>query len=82
MSLEAAEREYLKYLQHKVKQNKQAAAAEALAAAAQAAAVAAPPTTPVDVEETVSKKRGRKPKASVSPEDAEARRLFIESIRP
>ncbi len=81
MSLEAAEREYLKYLQNKVKQNKQAAAAEALAAAAQAAAVAAPPNTP-DVEETVSKKRGRKPKASVLPEDAEARRLFIESIRP
>lgn len=80
MSLEAAEREYLKYLQHKVKQNKQAAAAEALAAAAQAAAVAAPPNTP-DVE-TVSKKRGRKPKASVLPEDPEARRLFIESVRP
>jgi len=81
MSLEAAEREYLKYLQHKVKQNKQAAAAEALAVAAQAAAVAAPPNTP-DVEETVSKKRGRKPKASVLPEDPEARRLFIESVRP
>ena len=81
MSLEAAEREYLKYLQNKVKQNKQAAAAEALAAAAQAAAVAAPPNTP-DVEETVSKKRGRKPKASVLPEDPEARRLFIESVRP
>ena len=81
MSLEAVEREYLKYLQHKVKQNKQAAAAEALAAAAQAAAVAAPPNTP-DVEETVSKKRGRKPKASVLPEDPEARRLFIESVRP
>ena len=81
MSLETAEREYLKYLQRKVKQNKQAAAAEALAAAAQAAAVAAPPNTP-DVEETVSKKRGRKPKASVLPEDPEARRLFIESIRP
>jgi len=81
MSLEAAEREYLKYLQHKVKQNKQAAAAEALAAAAQAAAVAAPPNTP-NVEETVSKKRGRKPKASVLPEDPEARRLFIESVRP
>ena len=81
MSLEAAEREYLKYLQNKVKQNKQAAAAEALAAAAQAAAVAAPPNTPV-VEETVSKKRGRKPEASVLPEDPEARRLFIESVRP
>ncbi len=81
MSLEAAEREYLKYLQHKVKQNKQAAAAEALAAAAQAAAVAAPPNT-LDVEEPISKKRGRKPKASVLPEDADARRLFIESIRP
>jgi len=64
-----------------VKQNKQAAAAEALAAAAQAAAVAAPPNAP-DVEETVSKKRGRKPKASVLPEDPEARRLIIESIRP
>ena len=82
MSLEAAEREYLKYLQNKVRQNKQAAAAEALAAAAQAAAaVVAPPNTP-DVEETVSKKRGRKPKASVLPEDPEARRLFIESVRP
>ena len=81
MSLEAAEREYLKYLQNKMKQSKQAAAAEALAAAAQAAAVAAPPTTPVG-EEPVSKKRGRKPKASVSQEDADARRLFIESIRP
>ena len=81
MSLETAEREYLKYLQNKVKQNKQAAAAEALAAAAQAATVAAPPNTP-DVEETVSKKRGRKPKASVLPEDPEARRLFIESVRP
>ena len=80
MSLETAEREYLKYLQNKVKQNKQAAAAEALAAAAQAAVVAAP-TTPVD-EEPVSKKRGRKPKASVSPEDAEAWRVQVESIRP
>jgi len=80
MSLETAEREYLKYLQNKVKQNKQAAAAEARAAAAQAVA-AVPPTTPVD-EEPVSKKRGRKPKASVSPEDAEAMRLVVESIRP
>jgi guanyl-specific ribonuclease Sa len=80
MSLEAAEREYLKYLQNKMKQSKQAAAAEALAAAAQAVAVAAPPTTPVG-EEPVSKKRGRKPKATQD-DDAEARRLFIESIRP
>jgi hypothetical protein len=62
-----------------VKQNKQAAAAEALAAAAQAAAVAAPPNAPV-TEETVNKKRGRK--ASVSPEDTEASRLIVESIRP
>ncbi len=79
MSLEAAEREYLKYLQRKVKQNKQAAAAEALAAAAQAAAVAAPPTTPV-AEEPVGEKRGRKPK--VVQDDAEALRLVVESIRP
>ncbi len=62
MSLEAAEREYFKYLQNKMKQSKQAAAAEALAAAAQAAAVAAPPTTPVG-EEPASKKTRPKTKS-------------------
>lgn len=46
-------------------------------------AVAAPPSTPVAEEAAaVSKIRGRKPKASVSPEEADARRLIIESIRP
>ncbi len=58
MSLEAAEREYFKYLQNKVKQSKQAAAAEAVAAAAMVAAAVAPPVT----DEIVSKRRGRKPK--------------------
>ena len=72
MSLEAAEREYFKYLQNKVqalteskrarssnlKASKQAAAAEAVAAAAMVAAAVAPPVT----DEIVSKRRGRKPK--------------------
>ncbi len=69
MSLEAAEREYLKYLQNKVKANKQAAIA------AELAAVAAPPSTPVAQEAEVvvtSKKRGRKSKQQAVPMEVQA----------
>ena len=68
MSLEAAEREYLKYLQNKVKANKQAAIAAELAAVA-------PPSTPVAQEAEVvvtSKKRGRKPQQQAVPMEVQA----------
>ena len=57
MSLEAAEREYLKYLQNKVKQSKNAAAA-AESKQEDVVASAIP-----SVAEPVVKKRGRKPKS-------------------
>ena len=57
MSLEAAEREYLKYLQNKVKQSKNAAAAATESKQEDAVASAIP-----SVAEPVVKKRGRKPK--------------------
>lgn len=68
MSLEQAEREYLKYLQNKVKQSKQAAIA------AELAAVAAPPSAPVAQEEVAvtSKKRGRKSKQQTVPMEVQA----------
>ena len=59
MSLEAAEREYLKYLQNKVKQSKNAAAAAA-AESKQEDVVASAITS---VADPVIKKRGRKPKS-------------------
>ncbi len=63
------------------RQAKQSASSEN--EAVKVVAVAAPPSTPVAEEAAaVFKKRGRKPKASVLPEDPEARRLFIESVRP
>ena len=58
MSLEAAEREYLKYLQNKVKQSKNAAAAATESKQEDAVASAIP-----SVAEPVVKKRGRKPKS-------------------
>ena len=60
MSLEAAEREYLKYLQNKVKQSKNAAAAAAAAESKQEDLVA---SAIPSVAEPVIKKRGRKPKS-------------------
>ena len=57
MSLDAAEREYLKYLQNKVKQSKNAAAA-AESKQEDVVASAIP-----SVAEPVVKKRGRKPKS-------------------
>ena len=60
MSLEAAEREYLKYLQNKVKQSKNAAAAAAAAESKQEDLVA---SAIPSVVEPVIKKRGRKPKS-------------------
>jgi len=81
MSLEQAEREYFKYLQKKVRESKQAAIAAEVAAAtaAAAAATAAPAATPV--AEEVSKKRGRKPKLSVST-DFKAARDIDEGMLP
>ena len=58
MSLEAAEREYLKYLQNKVKQSKNAAAAATESKQEDVVASAIP-----SVAEPVVKKRGRKPKS-------------------
>jgi hypothetical protein len=82
MSLEQAEREYFKYLQNKVKQNKQAAIA------AELAAVAAQPSAPVAQEAqafkeggpvlqnlevvVTSKKRGRKSKQQAPPMEVQA----------
>ena len=60
MSLEAAEREYLKYLQNKVKQSKNAAAAAAAAESKQEDLVA---SAIPSVVEPVIKKMGRKPKS-------------------
>ena len=60
MSLEAAEREYLKYFQNKVKQSKNAAAAAAAAESKQEDLVA---SAIPSVVEPVIKKRGRKPKS-------------------
>ena len=60
MSLEAAEREYLKYLQNKVKQSKNAAAAAAATESKQDDVVA---SAIPSVAEPVVKKRGRKPKS-------------------
>ena len=60
MSLEAAEREYLEYLQNKVKQSKNAAAAAAAAESKQEDSVA---SAIPSVAEPVIKKRGRKPKS-------------------
>lgn len=58
MSLEAAEREYLKYLQNKVKQSKQTAAA------AEVKQEFLSVLSPIAIEETIApKKRGRKPKS-------------------
>ena len=62
MSLEAAEREYLKYLQNKVKQSKNAAAAAAAAAAESKQEDLVASAIP-SVAEPVIKKRGRKPKS-------------------
>jgi hypothetical protein len=59
MSLEAAEREYLKYLQNKVKQSKNAAAAAAAESKQEDLVASAIPS----VVEPVIKKRGRKPKS-------------------
>ena len=59
MSLEAAEREYLKYLQNKVKQSKNAAAAAAAESKQEDVVASAIPS----VAEPVIKKRGRKPKS-------------------
>ena len=59
MSLEAAEREYLKYLQNKVKQSKNAAAAAAAESKQEDSVASAIPS----VAEPVIKKRGRKPKS-------------------
>ena len=61
MSLEAAEREYLKYLQRKVKQSKNAAAAAAAAAESKQEDVVA--SAIPSVVEPVIKKRGSKPKS-------------------
>ena len=63
MSLEAAEREYLKYLQNKVKQSKNAAAAAAAAAAAESKQEDLVASAIPSVVEPVIKKRGRKPKS-------------------
>mgnify|MGYP000252194250 CR=1 FL=1 len=60
MSLEAAEREYLKYLQNKVKQSKQTAAA--VAEVKQEGVAPAFPSI-VATESTAPKRRGRKPKS-------------------
>jgi len=81
MSLEQAEREYFKYLQKKVRESKQAAIAAEVAAATVATAAAAPAATPVAEEVAASKKRGRKPKLSVST-DFEAARHIVEGMRP
>ena len=59
MSLEAAEREYLQYLQNKVKQSKNAAAAAAAESKQEDLVASAIPS----VVEPVIKKRGRKPKS-------------------
>ena len=81
MSLEQAEREYFKHLQKKVRESKQAAIAAEVAVATAAAAAAAPAPTPVAEEAAVSKRRGRKPKQSVST-DSEAARHIVEGMRP
>ena len=78
MSLEQAEREYFKYLQKKVRESKQAAIAAEVAAAT---AAAAPAATPVAEEVAASKKRGRKPKQSVST-DSKAACHIVEGMRP
>ena len=78
MSLEQAEQEYFKYLQKKVRENKQAATAAEVVAAT---AAAAPAATPVAEQVAASKKRGRKPKQSVST-DSEAARHIVEGMRP